>query len=121
VFLNHLDLQVSDVQHSASFFECHLGFDQRSNKNSPAIAILVGESGVTLVLQRRKDQQPYPAGFHIGFIVDAVAKVLAFHKRARAAGLSISAVSVNGRGTQVYVQHDGITIEVSCHSRPSHE
>jgi hypothetical protein len=121
MFLNHIDLQVSDVLASASFFETHFGFEQRSNRNSPAIAILSGEGGVTLVLQRRKDQQPYPVGFHIGFILDAVSKVLDFHARAATAGLSISAVSVNGRGTQAYCQHDGIVIEVSCRERPFHE
>ena len=51
--LNHIDLQVPDVQEAAAFFERWFGFELTSNRDSPAIAILRGEGDFTLVLQRR--------------------------------------------------------------------
>jgi catechol 2,3-dioxygenase-like lactoylglutathione lyase family enzyme len=116
VQLNHLDFQVHDVQATARFFERHFGFVLKTNRTSPAIAILDGDGGFVLVLQRRKDEAPYPEGFHCGFLVPEVADVLAFHARAVADGLQVSPVDRNARGTVVHCRHDGIVIEVSCRS-----
>jgi catechol 2,3-dioxygenase-like lactoylglutathione lyase family enzyme len=117
--LNHVDLQVTDVQRAAAFFVRHFGFSLTSNPSSPAIAILSGEGGVTLVLQRRKDDRPWPEGFHIGFIVDDVARVHEFHAAASAEGIRVSPVQTNGRGTMTYCSFDDVLIEVSV--RKPHE
>src|SRR3954451_621599 len=74
--LNHLDLQVSDVQRTVDFFEKYFDLELRSSRTSPALAILSDRHGFVLVLQRRKhDAETYPEGFHVGFLVDDVETV----------------------------------------------
>ena len=117
MLLNHIDLQVPDVQQTAAFFAAHFGFQRLGNLNSPAIAILSGPGPFTLVLQKLKPAEAsYPEGFHIGFIVDAPDAVRAQHGRMRAAGVEmLGEVQVNGRGTMFYLTAPGgVTIEVSC-------
>lgn len=117
--LNHLDLQVADVQRAVAFFERYFDFELLSNRASPAIAILSDRDGFTLVLQRKRDEAAdYPEGFHIGFLLDDEAQVHAFHARAREDGLEISDVIENGRGTLTYCRPAGIClVEVSCQRR----
>jgi catechol 2,3-dioxygenase-like lactoylglutathione lyase family enzyme len=113
--LNHIDLQVVDVQRSVLFFERLFGFDLRSSRTSPAIGILDDGDGFTLVLQQRKHGDAYPDGFHIGFLVDDPEAVHAFASKARALGVDASDVIENGRGTLLYCRtEDGILVEVSC-------
>jgi len=117
--LNHIDLQVPDVQEAAAFFERWFAFEHTSNRSSPAIAILRGEGGFSLVLQRRAPEEKYPESFHVGFLLDDEERVLAFHRRAREAGLAISDVQKNNRGTLTYLRGPGeILIEVSCRPAP---
>ena len=113
--LNHLDLQVADVQRSVDLFERLLGLRLQSSRTSPALAILSDEAGFTLVLQRRKGEAPYPDGFHFGFLVDDPATVRTFQSEARGWGsLQVSDVIENGRGVLTYVRTwDGILLEVS--------
>jgi catechol 2,3-dioxygenase-like lactoylglutathione lyase family enzyme len=117
--LNHLDLQVTDVQAHAAFFERFFDFVHRSNRASPAIAILEGDGGFTLVLQRKKrDDERYPEGFHVGFVVDDVGLVEDARARLVAGGAVVSDVIVNGRGTMIYCETpDGILVEVSTPKR----
>ena len=116
--LNHLDLQVSDVQSLAGFLEQHFELERITNDRSPAIAILHDRAGFTLVIQRRRDDRPYPEGFHIGFIQGDAATVHAHHARLTAAGLSLSPIDVNARGTRFYLHAPGdILVEVSSPER----
>lgn len=116
--LNHIDLQVPDVQQAAAFFARWFAFRLESNPHSPAIAILRGEGNFSLVLQRRADGERYPATFHVGFLLETQAEVQAFHARARAAGLAIGELQRTGRGTLSYLRGPGeILIEVSCRER----
>jgi hypothetical protein len=118
VKFNHLDLQTTDVQALAGFFVEHFDLVRRSNDRSPAIAILGDDVGFTLVIQRRTDAAPYPAGFHVGFIVDRASDVRAQHARLAAAGIATGSIDVNGRGTRFYLQApDAIVIEVSSPDR----
>lgn len=120
--LNHLDLQVSDVQATVSFFEAHFGLTLTTSRGSPAIAILsdrpAGDpgDGFVLVLQRKKDEtQTYPDGFHLGFLVEDIATVEATHRSLVAAGADVSAIDTNNRGTMIYCRMaDGILVEVNC-------
>jgi catechol 2,3-dioxygenase-like lactoylglutathione lyase family enzyme len=115
--LNHLDLQVSDVPATAAWFVEHFGLVLASNGTSPALAILGDEAGFSLVLQRKKrEEDAYPDGFHIGFLVETVEAVLARREALLAAGVEgVSEVIVNGRGTIVYVRGpSGVLVEVSC-------
>jgi catechol 2,3-dioxygenase-like lactoylglutathione lyase family enzyme len=122
VNLNHLDLQVADVQRSVDLFERLLGLRLQSSRTSPAIAILSDGAGFTLVLQRRKDDAPYPDGFHFGFLVDDPATVRAFQAAARAwDSLEVSEVLENGRGVLTYARTwDGLLFEVSWQRPRAH-
>ncbi|MFO0612205.1 MAG: VOC family protein [Polyangiaceae bacterium] len=116
--LNHLDLQVPDVQHTTLFFERHFGFRLTTSRTSPAIAILDGPGEFTLVLQRKKDPaESYPTDFHIGFIVDDEVAVERAHAELSAAGEEVSPVTRNGRGTMIYCRRDGFLVEVSRRAR----
>lgn len=116
--LNHLDLQVSDVQALAAFLETHFDLVRLSNDRSPAIAILDDGAGFTLVIQRRSDAHPYPAGFHIGFIHDRAEAVRAHHARLANAAITTSDIDVNARGTRFYLTAPGeILVEVSSPER----
>jgi catechol 2,3-dioxygenase-like lactoylglutathione lyase family enzyme len=119
--LNHLDLQVPNVLSTAEFFERHFGFQVVSNRASPAIIILSGEGSFTLVLQRRRcDNESYPEGFHVGFIVDDEERVRDKHQQIRDYGIACSDIITNNRGTMFYLSAPGgITVEVSCRSRRS--
>jgi catechol 2,3-dioxygenase-like lactoylglutathione lyase family enzyme len=116
VKLNHIDHQVNDVQAVALFFERYFAFVLRTNRTSPAIAVLDGEGGMTLVLQRKKAaHERYPEGFHVGFLVDREEVVHAFHARATEDGLQVTPVDRNARGTSVYcAAPGGFAVEVSC-------
>jgi hypothetical protein len=118
VKLNHLDLQVSDVQLLATFLEHHFDLVRLTNDRSPAIAILHDGAGFTLVVQRRTDDARYPDGFHIGFIHEAAATVRAHHARLAGEAISTSPIDVNARGTRFYVTAPGgILVEVSSPER----
>jgi len=113
--LNHLDLQISDVPKTVSFFERFFDFELQSNRSSKAIAFLSDRHGFLLVLQHRKnDAERYPEGFHLGFLVDDEAQVVETRARLADAGHEVSEVIRNNRGVMIYCKaEDGILIEVS--------
>jgi len=118
MLLNHLDLHVHDVQALAAFLVDHFDLERRTNDRSPAIAVLADAAGFTLVVQRRTDAAPYPAGFHIGFIHAGAAAVRAHHARLAAAGVATGPIDVNNRGTRFYLTAPGeILVEVSSPER----
>jgi len=114
VKLNHLDLQVLDVPAAAAFLVRHFDLELQTRPDSLAIAILGDGAGFTLVLQRQAEVA-YPAGFHVGFIVDDPALVYARREALAAAGVTVSPIDVNGRGTVCYCHGPGgMLIEVSA-------
>lgn len=118
--LNHLDLQTDDVQALAGFLVDHFDLCRLSNDRSPAIAILGDDDGFTLVIQRRRegDDRPYPDGFHFGFIHEHADTVRAHHHRLSRAGVSVSPIDVNARGTRFYLTAPGgLLIETSSPER----
>lgn len=119
--LNHLDLRVDDVVHTTALFEELFGLRLESNPKSTAIAVLSDGGGFVLVLQRKNAPgECYPAGFHVGFLVDSVGTVHDVCARATARRLEVGEVITNNRGTMVYCRMpDGYLVEVSCRaSRP---
>ena len=113
--LNHLDLQVYDVAATCRFFERYFGLRLQSNPSSNALVIMTDEDGFVLVLQRAKQPERYPEGFHLGFLLEDVESVCALHARAVADGTPVSEVIVNGRGTMIYLTApEGYYVEVSC-------
>ena len=114
--LNHLDLQVIDVQAFASFLVEHFALRRRTNDRSPAIAILEDDAGFTLVVQRRREGA-YPPGFHVGFIVDDPARVHAKHAELASRGVAVGALDRDARGTRFYLTAPSeILVEVSSPS-----
>lgn len=115
--LNHLDLQSADVPALVHFLVTHFDLTARTRLDSPRIAILDDGAGFTLVIQH--DAAPiYPPGFHIGFIVDDPALVRARRDELAAAGVTISPVEVDGRGTRCYTHAPGpLLIEISSPQR----
>jgi catechol 2,3-dioxygenase-like lactoylglutathione lyase family enzyme len=105
----------TDVQAHAAFFERYFDFIHRSNRASPAIAIVSGDGGFTLVLQRKKRaEDTYPEGFHVGFIVADIASVERAHARLVSGGVIVGNVETNNRGTMIYCRTPGgIVVEVS--------
>jgi catechol-2,3-dioxygenase len=116
VKLNHLDLQVADVQNTTSLFGTLFDLRLQSNPKSTAIAILSDDAGFVLVLQRKQvADESYPSGFHLGFLVDSVETVRSVHARAANLQLEVSEVMHNNRGTMIYCRMpDGYLVEVSC-------
>jgi hypothetical protein len=116
--LNHLDLQAHDIQRLATFLVDNFDLERLSNETSPAICILHDREGFTLVLQRRTDEAPYPAGFHIGFIHARADAVHIHHARLVAAGLAPGPIDINARGTRFYVHApEHLLVEVSSPQR----
>jgi catechol 2,3-dioxygenase-like lactoylglutathione lyase family enzyme len=118
VKLNHLDLQVSDVPALTAFLVDHFDLQPLTRLDSPKLAILTDGHGFTLVLQRRqRDTDAYPAGAHIGFLVDDPAEVHARRARLAAAGVTISEATTTARGTSCYTRAPGdILIEIGCNA-----
>ena len=113
--INHLDLQVSDVPHHTEFFSRLFGLKAVSKPGSPVIAILEDEAGFVLVLQKKKDGEKFPEGFHVGFYVPDVTTVEAMRVRVLAAGVPCSDVIRNARGTTIYcTAPDGFWVEVTA-------
>jgi catechol 2,3-dioxygenase-like lactoylglutathione lyase family enzyme len=106
---------VQDVARTTAFFERYFGLRVQSNPSSPSLVILTDEAGFVLVLQRSRQPQPYPEGFHLGFLLSNVADVRALHERATNDGIPVSDIIVNGRGTMIYLSApEGYYVEVSC-------
>lgn len=111
--LNHLDLQVSNVQESVLFFERFFDLTLTSSRTSTAIAFLTDGEGFVLVLQRA-DAPVYPEGLHLGFLVADPSIVHRIQERAREGGLDVSDVETNNRGVMMYCRApDGYSVEVS--------
>lgn len=91
--LNHLNLPVADIAAARSFFTVVFGFTV-TRDGGDAMAVLDDGHGTTFVLMNVARMNPahgceppvYPAGFHVGFIVDSRAEVDAMYARIAAAG-----------------------------------
>jgi lactoylglutathione lyase len=118
VKLNHLDLQVTDVSAFTQFLVAHFDLQALTRPGSPKLAVLTDGAGFTLVLQHAEAAgDPGATGLgHIGFLVDAPADVHAHHARLRAAGVEISVVSTDARGTRCYLRAHGVLIEIGCNA-----
>lgn len=112
--LNHLDLQVPDAPALARFLVDHFDLQAVTRLDAPSLVVLTDGAGFSLVIQRRAhDHETYPSGAHIGFLLDDPAEVHAQRARIAAAGVAISEVDVNGRGTTCYCRGPGdILIEL---------
>lgn len=87
--LNHLDLQVSDVQAARHFFETYFGF--RCPHAREELVILEDEAGFVLAVSNlsKASTPQYPADFHIGFMVERVEQVKEIYDRLQKAGVAM--------------------------------
>ncbi|NML67816.1 VOC family protein [Hymenobacter sp. RP-2-7] len=124
MLLNHLNLCVSDVLAQCDLFARHFDFrvEQRANEG----ALLYGPDGFFLVLTKiGSEVHTYPSSppfnFHVGFMVESEAQVLAKHQELDAAGRQPGPVkryqALGADWVAFYCPiGDGIDIEVNTHT-----
>lgn len=118
--LNHLNLAVSDVPELTRFFQAGFGFQLVAERGSGNFNLLAGEDGFILALLHDKTAtaQPYPATFHVGFLVTSTDKVREHHRRIIEAGFNAPAPGLlqqGGRNAYGFYCHapGGVMVEVS--------
>jgi catechol 2,3-dioxygenase-like lactoylglutathione lyase family enzyme len=86
--LNHIDLQVSDVNAARAFFERF--FDLRCRyQRQTQIAIFEDGSGLEFAVSNLFNSPPptYPPDFHVGFVLPRASDVRGAYDRLKAAGI----------------------------------
>ncbi|MFD3163109.1 VOC family protein [Herpetosiphon sp. NSE202] len=81
--LNHLNLIVSDLAEACDFFCRYFDFAVLTTKGS-RLAILQDQAQFSLVLSQQNEPPQYPAGFHVGFVLESSAAVDACFARLQA-------------------------------------
>ena len=118
--LNHINLPVSDVTASKSFFEQYFNFKCVEIKGNNMLAILESADGFTLVLMadsfNRNGNTTYPDAFHIGFLQDTPAQVTDIYERLTQGGVAVAQAPGSLRGGfGFYFNAPGnILTEVTC-------
>ncbi|HMG09492.1 MAG TPA: VOC family protein [Mucilaginibacter sp.] len=118
--LNHINLLVTDVTISISFFEQYFNFKCLEIKGD-FLAVLQGSDGFILVLTarslNRKGNTSYPDAFHIGFSLDSRNEVTDLYNRLVAAGFATEHPPGNMRGSYgFYFNAPGnILTEIACY------
>lgn len=119
--LNHINLPVTDVAASISFFEQYFNFKCTDIKGDNIVAILEGADGFNLVLMansfNRNGNATYPDAFHIGFFVENRDKVTDMYNRLLADGYATEHPPGNLRGSYgFYFNAPGnLLTEITCH------
>jgi catechol 2,3-dioxygenase-like lactoylglutathione lyase family enzyme len=112
--LNHLNLVVTNVAATVTFFETYFDFKCIAVKGEHAIAILTGVDQFTLVLMAPSDgNADYPKAFHLGFMQDTIEKVNALYEKLKSGGIVLEQEPRKIRDSfGFYFQFDTIMIEV---------
>ena len=90
MIINHIDLQVSDVDAAREFFEKF--FDLRCRyQRQKQIAIFENGSGLEFAVSNLFNSPPpsYPPDFHVGFVLERTSDVRAVYERLKAAGVGM--------------------------------
>ena len=114
--LNHINLVVTDVATTTTFFETHFGFKHIETKGDNVISILKNADNFTLVLMTEK-QGPivYPKDFHIGFMQESTDAVEAIYQQLKDAGIQVGAPRKIRASFGFYFYFDNLFIEVGCY------
>ena len=90
MILNHIDLQVSNIDAATKFFETHFGL-RCTYRREGQIALLADDGGLQLGLSNLHSSPPpvYPPDFHIGFVQENVRQVREIYERVKGAGVEI--------------------------------
>ncbi|MEI9956542.1 MAG: VOC family protein [Ferruginibacter sp.] len=115
--LNHINLIVSNVAEAVEFFKSYFNFTCTEIKGDNIIAVLSGTDGFTLVLMKSKEAPiHYPVNFHIGFLLDSEANVIATHSKLKAGGINLTSEPKKIRDSfGFYFSFDEVMIEVGCY------
>ncbi|HEV2282744.1 MAG TPA: VOC family protein [bacterium] len=113
--LNHIDLQVSDVDAAREFFERHFGL-RSTYRRAGQIALLEDDSGLELGVSNLRSSPPpqYPPDFHVGFVLESASDVREVYKRLQAGGVGIKMDLREGGPNLFFVCEgpDAIPVEV---------
>lgn len=113
--LNHLGLGVTEVPATVSMFEKYFGL--RRLEHSPVsdkMGFLNDDSGALITIFKVPDAS-YPKIFHIGFMQDEVAQVLALHEQLTQDGFAPGNTKEEfGRLTFYFTAPGGFTVEVNA-------
>lgn len=114
--LNHLDLQVSDVQAARQFFETFFGF--RCSHARAELVILEDEAGFVLAISNlsQASAPQYPEDFHIGFILENVKQVKEIYDRLQKAEvpMKLNLQEIGSHLTFLCYAPDAIPVQVSA-------
>jgi catechol 2,3-dioxygenase-like lactoylglutathione lyase family enzyme len=90
MILNHIDLQVSDIDAATKFFETFFGL-HCTYRRERKIAFLADDGGFEFGLSNLHNSPPpvYPPDFHIGFVQENVHRVREIYERVKKAGVAI--------------------------------
>jgi catechol 2,3-dioxygenase-like lactoylglutathione lyase family enzyme len=113
--LNHIDLQVSDVDAAREFFERFFGLRCRYQRQKQ-IAIFENETGLEFAVSNLFNSPPpaYPPDFHVGFVLEHSSDVRDVYDRLKAAGVAMK-VELGVQGPALVFQclaPDNIPVEV---------
>src|SRR2546425_2970364 len=90
--LNHIDLQVSDVDVAREFFERFFGLRCRY-QHQKQIAIFENDIGFEFAVSNLFNSPPpsYPPDFHVGFVLERSSDVRNVYDGLKAAGVAMKA------------------------------
>ena len=119
--LNHLNLCVDDLAEARTLFQNCFDFQFLEQKGK-AIVVMTDGQGFTLVLSNPQafgyegGIQPYPGGFHIGFLLETSDQVDQVYHRLAAAEIQLPQEPRKMRGSYgfYFTALHAILFEVSC-------
>jgi catechol 2,3-dioxygenase-like lactoylglutathione lyase family enzyme len=115
VKLNHVDLQVSDVDVAREFFEKVFGL-RCTYQRATQIALLEDDAGFSLGVSNLRGSPPsvYPPDFHVGFVLERTSDVRDLYATVKAAGVTIKFDLAEARPNLAFqcVGPDSIAVEV---------
>ena len=113
--LNHVGLQVSDVDHAREFFEKLFGL-RCTYQQANQIALLEDDAGFSLSVSNLHGSPPptYPPDFHVGFVLERPRDVRNVYDVIKAAGIAIRLDLAESGPSLAFqcVGPDGIPVEV---------
>lgn len=111
--INHLHLCSTDVPATAAFLCEHFGFSLLAARATRAFAALEDDSGLSLVLMPLPPGEAHPQMFHLGFLLDHEAEVIAQHARLVQSGAHLAPLERSRGALRFYCRAPGgLLIEV---------